>query len=123
MNLHIVENGELVAYERKGECNHCGQCCCKNTIAVKIAAVSGEHSDNGGGEISDYEGWSTFRDQGLDWWIRYDVLDEQRKGCSSLVDGLCAEYESRPAACRYFPVNPRDVEKFDCGFWFERLDG
>ena len=121
VKLHIVENGKLIPYTRHGECTRCGECCCKNTIEVKGIATVGNVGETSDGYDS-YEGWSYFRDRGMDQWWRFDVKGEMKTPCAEHREGVCACYDERPDACRYFPVHPRDIEGFDCGFWFEEDD-
>ena len=34
--IYIVEDGELVQYERKGKCTRCGECCCKPKLIYRL---------------------------------------------------------------------------------------
>ena len=125
MDLTIIENGERIKYIREGECNLCGACCCKNVIGVKIVAGVGNSSDDDT-DWGDWEGYSEFWSQGIWWWVKLDIKDEMHeKPCAGFVDGKCVDWDTRkfPAVCRYFPVRPRDIEKFpECGFSFRRVE-
>ena len=121
----IVEDGELVSYLRKGDCNKCGRCCCQNVIGIRLEAFVGRAED-GEPDYSQWEGWSYHLGQKVGWWWKLDVKDEmQESGCSAQnSDGLCGDWDSDlPAVCRYFPMHPRDIEKFpECGFSFVVLE-
>ncbi len=121
----IVEDGELVPYHRTGSCNQCGRCCCQNEIGIRMIAWCGEKG------VEDYdwsasEGWSNHRDQGVEWWWELDVRDKMMDNPCHYQDekGLCMQWDGDlPAVCRYFPMHPRDIEKFpECGFGFERAE-
>ena len=121
MNFWIVEDGELVEYSRKGSCNKCGKCCCSNKITVRMTASIGP-PDNEDANYDNWEGWSHHEGQGADWWWKLNVTDEMLDHeCSSLSEGRCEIWGNQPAVCRYFPMQPRDIEKFpECGFRFEK---
>ena len=122
VKLYIVENGQLVPYTRHGECTRCGECCCKNTIAVKGIATVGNVGETSDG-YENYEGWSYFQDRGMDQWWKFEVREDLRtEPCPDYHEGKCLRYDERLYACQYFPVNPRDIESFDCGLWFEEDD-
>ena len=124
MEFTIIESGERVKYLREGSCNLCGLCCCKNVIGVKITAGAGNENSEGETDWNEWEGYSEFSAQGVYWWIRLDVQDEIKEmPCLSYVDGKCVHWEGDDfqAVCRYFPVHPKDIEKFpECGFSFRR---
>ena len=119
MRFWIVKDGKLVAYERQGECRRCGQCCCGRRITCKIAAFSS--SDNiDEYDWSDNEGFSIFEAQGLIWYMKAKVWEENRI-CASSKKDICVIWmqDDFPAICRYWPVHPNDLEHFpDCGFSF-----
>jgi Fe-S-cluster containining protein len=120
----IVEDGELVSYLRTGSCNQCGRCCCQNEIGIQMEAYTGRRTE-GKPDYSQWEGWSHHRDQGIDWWWRLDVRDKMGDPCHYQDEkGLCMRWDGDlPAVCRYFPMHPRDIEKFpECGFSFERIE-
>ena len=125
MEFTIIENGERVKYLREGSCNLCGLCCCKNVIGVKITAGCGNEHNEIETNWSDWEGYSEFSAQGINWWVKLDVRDEMReKPCLSLVDGRCSTWKDDDwlAVCRYFPVHPKDIEKFpECTFSFREI--
>jgi len=126
MEFTIIEDGERVKYTREGRCNFCGECCCKNVINVNITAGAGnEKTDGGETDWNDWNGYSEFRSQVVWWWMKFNVHDEMREEpCCKLVDGRCSIWKTDefPAVCRYFPVHPRDIERFEnCGFSFRRV--
>lgn len=126
VDLFIVEDGKLVEYERLGECNQCGECCCRNKISagiqVTLAGTAG--NDKEIGDLSDWEGFSVFYAQGLWWWIETKTTDQKReKACECFIDGKCADWKGDdwPAICRYWPVRPQDIVSFpECGFEFRK---
>jgi len=124
----IVEDGELVSYLRTGSCNQCGRCCCQNEIGIRMEASLGRKDAYPSGDDADYsewEGWSTHQDQGIDWWWKLDVRDKMGNPCHYQDEkGLCMQWDGDlPAVCRYFPMHPRDIERFpECGFSFERVE-
>ena len=118
----IVENGQLVEYSRQGSCNKCGSCCCKNKIKIRMSAYIGG-DDNVDADYSNWEGWSHHLDRQVEWWWKLDVTDEMLEHkCKSLIDNRCKRWnDDLPFVCRYFPMQPSDIEKFpECGFRFVR---
>ena len=125
-----VENGKLVHYERTGECNGCGQCCCTHTIKYQMEAgfCSGKHDDKDEDDQdwSEREGWSMFHAQGIWWYFKITAIEDTPSHCPSLTDdNRCSEWQNmdtfRPI-CRYWPFHPICLEKFPgCGFRFERV--
>jgi hypothetical protein len=127
MDILIVEDGKYVPYVRTGKCLQCGQCCCTNEIdaQVQFARCPDSTEDDGNVEdLSEWNGFSAFKAQGLWFWFKFNIHDKNRTNeCGSFVDGRCTCWKDDdfPALCRYWPVHPRDLEKFpDCGFHFER---
>jgi hypothetical protein len=136
MEILIVENGEFVRYKRSGECNRCGECCCRHQITYKMTishATSSSFvesdSDETSLDLSDFEGWSVFYSQGVWWWFKVtDIKDDPEHFCEKYdrESGLCTiwkdDMEFKPI-CRYWPFHPDDVKRFpNCGFKFERMD-
>ena len=129
MDFWTVENGELVCYERTGECNGCGQCCCTHTITyqVEVGFDSGERDDEGDDDYSwsVREDWSMFQAQGIWWYFKITSIEDTPSHCPGLTDdNRCSEWQNmdtfRPI-CRYWPFHPSNLEKFPgCGFSFER---
>jgi len=119
----VVEDGRLAEYSRRGSCNKCGLCCCKNKIKVRMRAhIGGDDSDNTD-DYSDWEGWSCHEDRGVEWWWKLDVTNEMLdKKCESLTENRCERWnDDIPVVCQYFPMQPSDIEKFpECGFSFVR---
>ena len=81
------------------------------------------HDGNADPDYSKWEGYSHHEGQGVEWWWKLNVTDEMLdEKCQSLVDGLCKVHDNQPFVCRYFPMQPRDIEKFPkCGFRFENV--
>lgn len=127
MKLWIVEDGELVAYERMGKCNRCGQCCCGNVITFQLGAYTEGTLDNSteaeDGDWSNYEGFTVLRSQGLLWYMKA-TTEEEKRACSKFEDGACTAWmqDDFPAVCHYWPVHPDNLEHFpDCGFTFRKV--
>jgi len=127
MLIWTVENGELVEYERHGECNQCGECCCTKTIGYRCRANSQGKNEEGEEQVDygDWEGWHSLYAQGLTWWFKITEVKDEPYECSRLQDGKCDVWKSDefPAICRYWPFHPSNLEKFpNCSFTFERAD-
>ncbi len=126
--LWIVKNGELVKYERTGECLQCGACCNTDGHAFEYeASITGGKGSNDREESdvdwSEFEGYSVFRTQGLWWYIRVGSKIDQPHNCPQFVDGGCAihdDRDARPAICHYWPVNPKDLHP-GCGYEFAKV--
>jgi len=119
MKLRIVKDGKLVEYERLGECNRCGECCCNLRITCKVAAFTSQ-DDIDEYDWSDNEGFSVFRAQDLIWYMKA-TMEEEKKVCSEFEDGACTVWmqDDFPAICRYWPIHPDNLVHFpDCGFSF-----
>lgn len=130
MIFWTVENGELVAYERTGECRRCGACCYKHrityTLEVDFASDPDEQESEEDFDWSCREGYSMFRAQGAWWYIKIIAMGEPHRCPYLTKDNKCSMWqdpeEFRPI-CRYWPFHPTNLEKFpECGFKFERLD-
>ena len=132
MIFWIVEDGELVKYERSGSCKQCGKCCrdTRITFQFKVGAIVQEHSteeDIREEDWSKLEGWSMFLAQGTWWYFgRFEICDEAGRKCPALEgDNLCTnwmEEDFRPI-CRYWPFGPSNIEYFpECGFSFTKLE-
>lgn len=131
MKFWTVENGKLVLYERTGQCNKCGACCCTRTITyqMEVGFASGKREDDGERDYdwSSREGWSMFVAQGIWWYFKVTSIEEKSPGdtvCDRLVDGLCNVWRGddfRPI-CRYWPFHPSNVKAFpECGFRFKKV--
>ena len=121
MIFWIVKDGKLVEYERLGECQRCGGCCCTFLITCKIAAFASE-SSIGDFDWSDYEGFSVFYSQRLIWYMEFRV-EEEKQACTDF-EGACTIWmqDDFPAICRYWPVHPDNLKHFpDCGFSFREV--
>ena len=129
MDFWAVENGELVLYKRFGECKQCGACCHEKTIVYEmcVGINSGKRDDEDKSEYdwSNDEGWSMFLAQGIWWYFKIPDVKDKPQRCPNLTpDNKCNEWMSddfRPI-CRYWPFHPSNIEKFDCGFKFERIE-
>ena len=121
----IVENGELVKWERTGECNGCGECCRGHEISFQWDGVRADQDSEGVVDYSSFEGWSSFKSHGLWWWFRVTSVVDKETQCGCLVNGKCEVWKDEvefPPLCRYFPVHPDNLEHFPkCGFSFRRL--
>ena len=128
MRIYIVENGRLVAYERTGQCNHCGKCCYKHIefqITSQTFDPNYEPSADGDADWSEHEGFSILLAHGLWWYFKVNYVKDRDTACPMLRNGNeCGEWMDakrfRPI-CRYWPFNPHDLEQFpECGFAFEK---
>ena len=133
MNIWIVEDGQLVQYERTGQCNQCGACCCTHTISYSMSCtlrtpsrqVTEKDSDQ---DWAGSEGWSALYAQGVWWWFNVTEIEDKPDPCPgfSVETKRCTRWEDMedfPPICRYWPVNPKDIAKFpQCGFSFERTE-
>ena len=123
MRFWIVKDGKLVEYERLGECQRCGGCCCTFLITCKIAAFASKDSISDH-DWSDDEGFSVFYSQGLIWYMEFRVEEAEERVCKSLEKDICTSWmkDEFPATCRYWPVHPDNLEHFpDCGFNFREV--
>ena len=128
MQVWIVEEGHLVSYERGGECNQCGECCCKHSIQVSMQSIHDrEDTENGDlSQLSDYEGWSALHDGDRWYWFKTISVSKGSEVCDALdpETHLCTiwqdEEEFKPV-CRYWPWHPSDILPFErCSFYFEK---
>ena len=131
LRLWIVEGGKLVEYERTGECNECGDCCeAKHSIRFQVS-VSGDDEaevDESQKDYSEWEGWVWLFAQGMQWWwfIYDDDGDSQQCSAFDTETRKCTIWRDDikfPAICRYWPIHPKNVERFPrCSFSFRRIE-
>jgi hypothetical protein len=130
-----VEDGELVGYERSGECIRCGECCgVKNTLHYKmrVTSLGSEESDankeKNPVDWSKWGGWSIFKAHGVWWWFKIVRIEEAPQVCQSYDPDGCTctvwmDEEIFKPICRYWPFHPSNLEYFpQCGFRFERVE-
>lgn len=127
MIFWVVEDEELVKYERVGVCTRCGECCCDHliTFRLRVDYEGEEDEDDSSRDWSGWEGFSIFRAQGLLWYMKAERGEETRI-CSDLDVGGCGIWMQNdfPAVCRYWPIHPDNLEYFpNCGFSFRRGKG
>jgi hypothetical protein len=125
----IIEDGVPTLYERKGECNRCGECCCNHTIKYQIyTGADRSDEEKEAGDWSEWEGWTAFLAQGMWWYIKVTDIDDDEKdtpcplyspeeGCTVWQDSIYFK-----PICRYWPFHPKDLEHYpNCGFILERV--
>ena len=129
--IWTVENGVPVAYERKGECNGCGKCCCQHTISfeyrVRCEAADRDKGKSADEEWSESEGWHLLYHHGVWWYFKITGVEETGKTCPCLDDGnKCAVWMDErdfPPICRYWPFHPSNLEQYpECSFTFEHVE-
>ena len=131
-----VESGELVRYDRSGECKQCGECCKAGIFyqtEVGTAARSHEHESEEEADWTGREDWNMFIAQGIWWYFKVgfpaDDAVAQLVPCGDLdcAGGVnfCTSWQDegfRPI-CRYWPFHPNHVARFPkCGFKFEKVE-
>ena len=125
MNLHIVEDGKLVHYQRLGECKKCGECCRKKiTFQWTILKSGTQPGDVTPDDWSDWENYSIIYARGIYWYILVTKIEDQDKPCCSLEGNLCAIHEDQfriPPLCPLWPVHPKDLLP-GCGYYFEKAE-
>lgn len=129
MQIWIVENGQFVLYERRGECNQCGECCCHHNIQVSMQIGSNEDREEIEEEDSswplEYEGWSAIHDGDRWYWFKTTCISRKEGSCEAYdpETHLCTIWQSEDfkPVCRYWPWHPSDILPFEkCSFYFER---
>ncbi len=115
-------------YERKGECNQCGDCC-KGGMVFKTADVIESNGRNGSRATTEKGIWNELV-------LVEDIVDNERiffgqsrtyqmeSACSSFREGIgCTKYIDRPQICKSWPHSPKDVARFRrCSYYFEKVD-
>ena len=111
------ESHEVIEYERRGECNECGDCC-RATITLR-----GKN-----GDITDHEGtWSevtrdNFKDR---FFLRMLWVEQLNEPCCQLRDNKCAIQDlkqSQQRICAEWPTHPSQVEPFpNCSYSFVEI--
>ena len=125
MNLHIVEKGKLVPYERFGECKQCGACCRKKiTFTWTILKPGKSGVDETPDDWHNWENWSVIYAHGIYWYILVTSVKDTDAPCGSLEGNLCSVHGDQfelPALCPLWPIHPKDLLP-GCGYHFEGGD-
>lgn len=101
-----------MAWERKGECTHCGFCCRAISVAVVEAPTE---TDLDYFRARGYAQLPGGKSRAKVWLLLpCPSMDAQLDGTSR-----CGIYEVRPKTCREFPTHPTQVVGTPCTYWFE----
>lgn len=106
-----------MAWERHGECNHCGHCC--HFRFGKIEAFLAQ-PDEKQAELMRMLGFRDAEREGKKGLLRMTSLSAE---CPNHQQDRCAIYEHRPAICREWPTSPEQVRGTPCSYWFEDMEG
>ena len=119
-------------YERRGECNQCGDCCRKT---INMDMVEGDKNAHGGRGTNGAGIWSEIADADPREFVRfyllpYEVLETMYKPkdihrpCTDLDENnLCISNGEKPWICSIWPTGPHDIKKFpNCSYEFVKGD-
>lgn len=100
------------AWERRGECNHCGWCC-QFLAIVRLTSnapvIPDEERFYGlRGGVRREDGRMCFV---AHYFMPCEIHDNEGK--------RCREYDARPEICKAFPTTPEQIEGTPCSHWFE----
>ncbi len=135
------DRGVVTSWVRKGECNHCGQCCkdaALITFDIKDKSML-DTPDNhlpedfnaraGGNLAGTYGRWSETEYEGRRTYFgnmhrAKPDPDKPHLPCSAWIDERCsiqAAGMEKPHICAVWPMAPKDIEDFDeCSYTFEK---
>ena len=106
------DTGEVIRYERQGECCHCGECC---TTRIDF------HTSN-----YKFRGvWACVTEDGLpDFWQQVARISEiGGEVCQQYTGSGCGIYPDRLRMCRTWPMTPAQVALFPhCSYTFEVVE-
>lgn len=129
MTVWVIRDGEIVGYERLGECLGCGECCSRFAYGCQTGESPKEAKDGKYADLTKYEGWAI---EDWDdpnkwrWWGPFDITERQ-ESCQSFNPETkqCEIFGEKewPEVCRKFPLRPEDLKGLpNCGFRFEKLE-
>jgi len=130
MHVWIVEDGQFALYERRGQCNRCGECCCNHGIQVSMQIRSNEdreeREDVDPSWLSEYEGWSAIQEEGRWYWFKTTCISLRDESCDAYdpETHLCTIWQEKDfkPVCKFWPWHPSDILPFErCSFYFERV--
>jgi len=129
MTIWVIRGGEIVGYERFGECLGCGECCERLAYGCLMAESPKEAKDGKYADLTKKEGWAVedWDDEAKwRWWGPFDIT-EREEPCECFVSDTkrCKRFgeEDWKEICRKFPLRPEDMAGLsNCGFSFERLE-
>lgn len=118
-------SGIVIQYERRGECNGCGQCC-QAMIRYTLEGKSTKGQAPMGNTTSGSGVWSEIQRGKMRRFIRLLEVGTQEHGCIHLTEKGCAVHgmkaltlRSRLALCDAWPMIPEHVALFDqCSYEF-----
>jgi len=119
------DKNEVVQWERRGECNQCGDCC---RVCVKYNKPSEDINVQEATANGNYHGiCNQVQVDGKDnyfWDVRIDNNDKDFQPCEDLKGNSCFSHNgTREVLCRYFPMSPRNAELFEqCSYRFEKIE-
>lgn len=91
---------------RHGECDGCGYCCEALTHPIQINFSQNDPD------------WIEARGLPKDGITWLPIISP----CPQLSEEKrCSIYENRPGQCKDFPVDPSQIEKVPCVYWFESV--
>ncbi len=122
------DEGVVIAYERQGECNGCGDCC-KATIRFAVAGQFIEDGDlwqilgNGGVDTTGKHIWSEVRVRGERRFFSVEAIQPGTGRCSHLTgDNRCDVQLTKPLFHKAWPMSPRQTVPFErCSYTFREL--
>jgi Fe-S-cluster containining protein len=120
--------GVVIAYERLGECNGCGDCC----MAAIQFAVTGrlgqgstpwEEHGNGGSSTTAQGVWSEVRVGGQRRFFRVNDSKPGSDRCKNLTEDLrCNIHFTKPLFHKSWPTAPRQIMAFErCSYTFREV--
>lgn len=116
--------GEAVEFERKGECNQCGECC-RVLIRFQWCDTTGDGGRNGGNATDGKGVWEEIETPAGRRFFRLQEIQPGGGGCPQLLGNQCQEHDAsdRAMCCTEWPWHPDQVKAFPgCSYTFEEIN-
>lgn len=119
--------GQVIQYERAGECNGCGACClARVSYNITLQPIGGEvAAGRNGCETTNEQGrWFEVEVDGLRAFYGEPRIDFSTGfRCPALsLELRCTEHARKQGVCETWPINPAQVQPFEeCSYTFKEV--